>query len=142
MILLALALPPITYILSSIARNPLVSKQPPLPPPSPLLLVLPKGAQIKLLSVEVLQVDISTFWQGISIEEVEVSAYSGGSICFKQEYLHQFYANFEHKIQYSGGSGDSGGFLSILCGDALLYDYEIYQVELTVIYDSKNTSYS
>jgi len=69
-ILLALALPPITYILSSIARNPLVSKQPPLPPPSPLLLVLPKGAQIKLLSVEVLQVDISTFWQGISTSKV------------------------------------------------------------------------
>ena len=39
----------------------LVRKQPPLPPPSPLLLILSKGAQIKLLLVEVLREGISTF---------------------------------------------------------------------------------
>jgi len=38
----------------------LVRKEPPLPPPSPLLLILSKGAQIGLLLVEVLQTHIST----------------------------------------------------------------------------------
>ena len=31
------------------------------------------------------------------------------SICFKQYYLHWFYANFEHEFALGGGSGDSGG---------------------------------
>jgi hypothetical protein len=40
--------------------SPLITKEPPLPPPSPLLLILSKGAQIKLLLVEVLQMHTST----------------------------------------------------------------------------------
>jgi hypothetical protein len=31
-----------------------------------------------------------------------------------KEYLHGLYAKFEHKLHYSGGSGDSGGIFSIL----------------------------
>jgi hypothetical protein len=42
------------------------------------ILILSKGAQIKLLLVEVLKVNIST--DGL----VEVSISGGGSICFKE----------------------------------------------------------
>jgi hypothetical protein len=45
---------------------------------------------------------------------VEVLTHGGGfGNCIK-EYLHQFYAKFEHKLHYGGGSGDSGGIFAIL----------------------------
>ena len=58
---------------------------------------------------------------------MEVSVLGGGSICFKQEYLHRFSNDFGHKIGCGGGSGDSGGFFAILCDDALFYGSEICQ---------------
>lgn len=66
-----------------------IDKQSPLPPPSPLLIILPKGAQTRLFLVEVLQKDISTSSKGAPpvaelVSGVEVSSHRGGSMCFKE----------------------------------------------------------
>ena len=37
-----------------------------------------------------------------------------------QEYLHRFYANFEHEIGSGGDSGDSGGIFAILAEEDIL----------------------
>ena len=38
----------------------------------------------------------------------------GGIVQDIEEYLHRFSTNFEHEFSFGGGSGDSGGILSIL----------------------------
>jgi len=48
---------------------------------------------------------------------VEVLEYGGGFANNIKEYLHQFYANFEHELRYDGGSGDSGGSIPTLEGE-------------------------
>ncbi len=48
---------------------------------------------------------------------MEVSASGGGFAKSTKEYLHWFYANFEHRIGCGGGSGDSGGIFSTLVSD-------------------------
>jgi hypothetical protein len=48
----------------------LVPKEPPLPPPSPLLFILSKGAQYGLLLVEVSTSGISTFSGNTSTNKV------------------------------------------------------------------------
>ena len=92
----------------------MVPTVPPPSPPSPLLLILPKGAQISLILVEVLRISISTFSYRIStgssiIQLVEVRVPSGGITFRLQEYLHQFSISFEHENRFGGGSGDGGG---------------------------------
>jgi hypothetical protein len=45
--------------------------------------------------------------------EVEVFVSGGDIICKIQEYLHRFWTIFEHEFNFGGGSGHSGGIISI-----------------------------
>lgn len=78
-----------------------------------------KGAWFGLFLVEVSRNDISLLCK-VS-PPVKSPDHMGGGIWLGgglangiKEYLHQFSISFEHKITVGGGSGGSGGFLSIL----------------------------
>jgi hypothetical protein len=44
-----------------------------------------------------------------AIDRGDTTAIGGDIIYSTQEYLHQFWTNFERNIAHGGGSGDSGG---------------------------------
>jgi hypothetical protein len=45
----------------------------------------------------------------LAIDRGDTTAIGGDILYSTQEYLHQFWTNFEHNIAHGGGSGDSGG---------------------------------
>jgi hypothetical protein len=58
---------------------------------------------------------------------VQVSASSGDFAKSTKEYLHRFYANFEHEIGSGGDGGDSGDSGGIF---AILAEEDIYKSSL------------
>jgi hypothetical protein len=57
---------------------------------------------------------------------VEVLVSSGGFANGIEEYLHRFSNEFEHKLQYGGGSGDSGGSF-------LIFIWELQKLNLCIM---------
>ena len=60
------------------------------------------------------------------IQSVEDYVPNGGITFSLQEYLHQFSISFEHEKGYGGGSGDSGGIISITNKNNILSELQDY----------------